>query len=384
MGHANLTRATGTNMEDYFPLGDGYRAHFIEDGAPDASPKDDFAWEIFPLMVDLGQGGGEMAAQMEIIADEVTDALHRDRWFWRFNQAGEFGNMPGDLESWGIHNFIADPPLPDGDIILDDPMVIGRRDMCVPTEIQDTATLTIDIVGNPVTLTIMSTADYLEFIPVVDTAMGPFTNVLQMVLSIQAIICIDSNPFNSDPCDLLNATVDVIGGEFLFTLFGMIAHDQDADTNDAESQFVDEILIAGNPILVPVIVQYEPTLEMGQVVARGPIPSGNGTIEVATENNTLTYDITVNNLTSAETTAEIRGFAFSGNNGTEILHTLPAGSPKTGTWNFAEDQQDGILMGQTYIDIKTANNPNGELRGQINEGSVPVVETRSGHWFHYD
>lgn len=91
---------------------------------------------------------------------------------------------------------------------------------------------------------------------------------------------------------------------------------------------------------------------------------GCGEFVVDTTANTLSYRIVYDGLTSAEDAAQIHGFAEPGVNG-GVLHVLPAGPIKTGVFNYTEDQEADLLAGRAYVHIHTANNTQGELRGQI-------------------
>ena len=104
-----------------------------------------------------------------------------------------------------------------------------------------------------------------------------------------------------------------------------------------------------------------PDQETGVVVSNG---FGCGRFVLDTTANTLSYRIVVGNLGSAETAAHIHGAADPGVNA-GVLHTLPAGPVKVGVWNYAEAQEADILAGKMYVNVHTATNPGGEVRGQI-------------------
>jgi len=100
-----------------------------------------------------------------------------------------------------------------------------------------------------------------------------------------------------------------------------------------------------------------------------------GTFVIDTAANTVAYRIVVSGLTAAETAAHIHGFADPGINA-GVLHALPAGPVKIGTWNYAEAQEPEILKGRTYVNIHTAAFPGGEVRGQITDMYTGIDEAQ--------
>ena len=92
--------------------------------------------------------------------------------------------------------------------------------------------------------------------------------------------------------------------------------------------------------------------------------SGCARFEIDTVKNVVHYHIAYSGLSSAEAAAHIHGPAEPGQNA-GVVHPLPAGSPKVGTWNYSEDLEADILEGRLYVNIHTADNPGGELRGQV-------------------
>lgn len=85
--------------------------------------------------------------------------------------------------------------------------------------------------------------------------------------------------------------------------------------------------------------------------------------------NTLNYDIPYSGLTTNVTAAAIRGPASSTGNADVIIpltgFTGMSGR-KRGTVTVSNpDYRSYILAGQTYVNIVTTNNPDGEIRGQI-------------------
>ncbi len=91
--------------------------------------------------------------------------------------------------------------------------------------------------------------------------------------------------------------------------------------------------------------------------------TGAGTVTLDTVANTLTFDVSYTNLMN-ETMAHIHGFAAAGAEA-GILFNLPLGTPKVGSVNYTEAQEDDIIAGLTYVNIHTVANSGGEIRGQV-------------------
>lgn len=90
--------------------------------------------------------------------------------------------------------------------------------------------------------------------------------------------------------------------------------------------------------------------------------SGTGSIIVNKRANTLSYDITYQDLSSNETEADI----YKPFNGTDtVLFSLPLGQHKVGVLSYGQSLELDILNGMSYINIHSILFPNGELKGQI-------------------
>ncbi len=114
--------------------------------------------------------------------------------------------------------------------------------------------------------------------------------------------------------------------------------------------------------------QYSAMLEGSQVVP--PTPStatGSGLFLIDTVSNRVSFNITVGGLTGIETGAHIHGPAARGSNAGPLF-TLPLGSPKIGVWNYPPALEPDLLSGRLYLDVHTSSFPDGEIRGQIEEG----------------
>ena len=92
--------------------------------------------------------------------------------------------------------------------------------------------------------------------------------------------------------------------------------------------------------------------------------TGTGVFELDPVANTISFNITYADLSSAETQAHFHGYAPAGQNA-NIVFNLPMGSHKTGTWTYPQTDEASILNGLLYVNVHSSNNTNGEIRGQI-------------------
>ena len=127
--------------------------------------------------------------------------------------------------------------------------------------------------------------------------------------------------------------------------------------------------IRGQFTLVDDAVFMVITLDGAQVVpAVTTAASGTGFVAIDTTTNTAVITLDAGGYSGAELQANVHGFAPAGGTGL-ILHTLPAGTHKFATWNYAEADEAALLAGLAYIEITSSGFPAGELRGQILPGS---------------
>jgi hypothetical protein len=120
------------------------------------------------------------------------------------------------------------------------------------------------------------------------------------------------------------------------------------------------------------INHFAAALDGGQENPANTISSeGWGTFRINTCANTLDYHIVVESLSSPETAAHIHGTALPGTNA-GVLHPLPLGPVKTGTWTYPESLEPSILNGLMYVNVHSNAFPGGEIRGQIVNTIAPV------------
>jgi hypothetical protein len=88
----------------------------------------------------------------------------------------------------------------------------------------------------------------------------------------------------------------------------------------------------------------------------------------------LCFSISYRGLTSEETNAHFHAPAPPGMNADVIVQLPTPGTPKNScvTPELTEEQRRDLFQGLWYINIHTANNTGGEIRGQVLPQSAPV------------
>ena len=92
--------------------------------------------------------------------------------------------------------------------------------------------------------------------------------------------------------------------------------------------------------------------------------NGTGTATFDTATNLFSWSVTFIGLSSAQTTAHFHGPAGVCVDAPPTIQ-LPNGSPLNGSATLDLTSQGQLRQGLWYINIHTANNPNGEIRGQV-------------------
>jgi len=112
------------------------------------------------------------------------------------------------------------------------------------------------------------------------------------------------------------------------------------------------------------VQNFNATLEGQNEVPPVTTPAA-GTATMTLNNDDLTYNITVQNLSSSMTGAHFH-IGAAGENGS-IAHTIIfTGNTASGVWNnLTADQLAYLRAGQIYVNVHTTNNPDGEIRGQV-------------------
>jgi len=88
------------------------------------------------------------------------------------------------------------------------------------------------------------------------------------------------------------------------------------------------------------------------------------------ESHQLTWSVAFSGLTSTATAAHIHGPAAADGNAGVVLTLTPRNafqidSPLRGSATLTDAQAADLMAGKWYVNIHTAKNPNGEIRGQL-------------------
>jgi hypothetical protein len=125
-------------------------------------------------------------------------------------------------------------------------------------------------------------------------------------------------------------------------------------------------------------IQARPTTEnaMGAaLLASSEVPQttssgrGQATLNYDRTRHRLSWTITYGGLSGTATGVEFHGPAMPGQTAPALLALVPAGttptSPLQGAVTISPDQAADLLAGKWYVNLDTAANPQGEIRGQI-------------------
>jgi hypothetical protein len=115
---------------------------------------------------------------------------------------------------------------------------------------------------------------------------------------------------------------------------------------------------------------FKATMNAGTEVPPNQSPAtGTATVTLDPATNTITWSGTFSGLTGPATAAHIHGPAPVGKNAGVILWISTKGSafnsPFQGTAQLTPEQAADLVAGNYYVNIHTAANPGGEVRGQL-------------------
>ena len=91
------------------------------------------------------------------------------------------------------------------------------------------------------------------------------------------------------------------------------------------------------------------------------------------DTSVLRYKVSYTGLSGPATAAHIHGPALAGQNAGVVLPFQSAANPIVGEFSLTPAQLADLLAGRLYVNVHTAANPGGELRGQLqpSAGATP-------------
>lgn len=113
----------------------------------------------------------------------------------------------------------------------------------------------------------------------------------------------------------------------------------------------------------PALPSYTATLAPGAGITSTGKGTGAFTYDPAT--HTLTYNVTYEGLSGPAAAAHIHGPADVGGSAPPVVPFPSAASPITGTATLTDAQAADLAAGKWYVNVHTAANRGGEIRGQI-------------------
>jgi hypothetical protein len=94
--------------------------------------------------------------------------------------------------------------------------------------------------------------------------------------------------------------------------------------------------------------------------------SGAADIDYDPASKKLSWKLTYSGLSGAATAAHFHGPAEAGKNaGVAVPIPNPASSPVEGSATLTDAQAADLVAGKYYVNVHTAANPGGEIRGQV-------------------
>jgi hypothetical protein len=102
--------------------------------------------------------------------------------------------------------------------------------------------------------------------------------------------------------------------------------------------------------------------------------TGSAFFDYNPDTHELSFEIQYSGLSSPETGAHLH-LAPAAESG-PVIHPLPAGNPKTGTFTLSEDEQAALLAGNIYVNVHSQQNPDGEIRGQLQARTLSFTTLR--------
>jgi hypothetical protein len=113
--------------------------------------------------------------------------------------------------------------------------------------------------------------------------------------------------------------------------------------------------------------KFKATLDgKSEVPANTSAGKGTADIDYDAASKKMTYKLTYSGLSGAATAAHFHGPAEAGKNaGVEVPIANAGTSPVEGSATLTDAQAADLTGGKMYVNVHTAANPGGEIRGQV-------------------
>jgi hypothetical protein len=126
------------------------------------------------------------------------------------------------------------------------------------------------------------------------------------------------------------------------------------------------IIAASNPALADKMAMKATLDGASEVPANTTAGKGTADVNYDTTSKMLTWKVTYSGLTGPATAGHFHGPAEAGKNaGVAVPIPNVATSPVEGSATLTDAQAADLVVGRYYINIHTAANPGGEIRGQV-------------------
>ena len=103
-----------------------------------------------------------------------------------------------------------------------------------------------------------------------------------------------------------------------------------------------------------------------EVPANSSAATGNADIDYDAATKKLTWKLTYSGLSGPATAAHFHGPAEAGKNaGVAVAIPNASSSPAEGSATLTDAQAADLMAGKYYVNVHTAANPGGEIRGQV-------------------
>ena len=103
-----------------------------------------------------------------------------------------------------------------------------------------------------------------------------------------------------------------------------------------------------------------------EVPANTSAATGTADIDYDAATKKLTWKLTYSGLSGPATAAHFHGPAEPGKNaGVKVPIANATASPSEGSATLTDEQAADLLAGKYYVNVHTAANPGGEIRGQV-------------------